>query len=89
MSGSPSGARGWRFVHTVAYVGWALSIGHAVLAGTDATQPWMLALVIGSVTLVLGALSFRLRSQAAHTESALSASRRRGAATASHVRSRG
>ena len=80
LSRSPRAAGGWRFVHAAAYVGWGLSIGHAVLTGTDATQPWMLAFVVGSASTVFGALSLRLRSQAAHIESGLAAARS-GAAT--------
>lgn len=86
LSGSPRAARGWRVVHGLAYAGWALSIGHAVTSGTDATQTWMLALVVGSVTIVLGALSLRLRSEAEHAESALAAARRRGMAVLSQQR---
>ncbi len=36
-------SRAWRVVHRVAYVGWALSMGHGLLAGTDTRTPWALA----------------------------------------------
>jgi len=85
LSRSSFAAGGWRFVHAVAYVGWGLSIGHAVLTGTDATQAWMLTFVIASVSTVLGALSLRLRSEAANAESVLAVARRSGTA-ASHLR---
>ncbi|GAA0595468.1 hypothetical protein HPO96_07625 [Kribbella sandramycini] len=39
-------AKYWRSIHIAASVGWLLSIGHALLAGTDRGTPWMLAITV-------------------------------------------
>jgi methionine sulfoxide reductase heme-binding subunit len=76
LAGSSGASGTWRVVHAAGYVGWALSIGHALYAGTDANRLWMVALALGSVALVLGALSLRLRSESDHAASYLVATRR-------------
>ena len=43
LAASAAVARRWRVVHRLAYLGWALSLAHGLLAGTDTRQPWALA----------------------------------------------
>ena len=76
LAGSSGASGAWRAVHAAAYVGWALSIGHALFAGTDANHLWMIALALGSIALVIGALSARLRSESDHAASYLVTTRR-------------
>jgi|SoiMetStandDraft_5_1073268.scaffolds.fasta_scaffold84491_2 methionine sulfoxide reductase heme-binding subunit len=76
LAGSEGASGAWRLVHAAAYVGWALSVGHALLAGTDVNHLWMIALALGSIALVIGALSTRLRSESDHAASYLVTTRR-------------
>jgi sulfoxide reductase heme-binding subunit YedZ len=52
----------WRRVHHAAYVGWALCLGHGILAGTDSPRHWSWAVYAAGVVLVAGALSWRRAS---------------------------
>ncbi|WP_405056298.1 hypothetical protein OG474_26600 [Kribbella sp. NBC_01505] len=57
-------SRYWRTIHIAASVGWALSIGHALLSGTDRSTPWMLAITLGCLVAVVGAGFYRANSYA-------------------------
>jgi predicted ferric reductase len=87
LAGLAGASRAWRVVHAAAYVGWALSIGHALFAGTDANRLWMLALALGSIAVVIGGLSLRLRSESDHAASYLVSARRDGAEADRRMRS--
>lgn len=76
LAGSAGASGVWRIVHAAAYIGWALSIGHALFSGTDVNHLWMIALALGSIALVVGALSGRLRSESDHAASYLVSTRR-------------
>jgi sulfoxide reductase heme-binding subunit YedZ len=52
----------WRKLHIAASVGWLLSIGHALLAGTDRSTPWMLAITLGCLAAVATAGAYRLNA---------------------------
>lgn len=54
--------RSWRAVHLLAYVGWALSVGHATGIGTDlrAGAGWAIAITAVCVCVVAAAASLRL-----------------------------
>ena len=54
------GQRAWRAVHWVAYAAWPLAVLHSAGSGSDAFSTWMLALQIGCVVVVVGALILRL-----------------------------
>jgi methionine sulfoxide reductase heme-binding subunit len=54
------GARVWRVVHWAAYAAWPVALLHGVGTGTDAGTPWLLALTVGCVAAVLGALAWRV-----------------------------
>ena len=49
------GARLWRKAHRLTIVVWLLAAVHAVTAGTDATTPWMRAILLAS-SVPIGAL---------------------------------
>ncbi|MEV0288419.1 hypothetical protein AB0H36_30245 [Kribbella sp. NPDC050820] len=53
----------WRTIHIAASTGWLLSIGHALLAGTDRGTPWMLAITIGCLAAVAVVGAYRLRAK--------------------------
>ncbi|WP_433018212.1 hypothetical protein [Kribbella sp. CA-294648] len=53
----------WRSIHVAASVGWLLSVGHSLLAGTDRSTPWMLAITITCLAAVGGSVVARLRSR--------------------------
>jgi sulfoxide reductase heme-binding subunit YedZ len=65
----------WRMIHIAASAGWLLSIGHALLAGTDRSTPWMLAISIGCLTAVAAAGAYRVRSQTARASTPLNLAR--------------
>jgi DMSO/TMAO reductase YedYZ heme-binding membrane subunit len=46
------GARLWRKAHRFTIVFWALAVGHAASAGTDASTPWMRAILAASVAAI-------------------------------------
>lgn len=54
------GLRTWRFIHWFAYACFPVTVVHALGTGTDATQGWMLDLVIGCVGVVVVAACARL-----------------------------
>jgi hypothetical protein len=62
LARSAAFAKHWRTIHIAASVGWLLSIGHALLAGTDRGTPWMLAITLGCLTAVAAAGAYRVRS---------------------------
>jgi methionine sulfoxide reductase heme-binding subunit len=47
------GVRRWRLIHRMTALAWALGVAHTFTEGSDATQPWFLALVL--LPLALGA----------------------------------
>ncbi|MEV8373437.1 hypothetical protein AB0P21_11910 [Kribbella sp. NPDC056861] len=53
----------WRSIHVAASVGWLLSIGHSLLAGTDRGTPWMLAITLTCLAAVGAAVAVRMRSR--------------------------
>jgi sulfoxide reductase heme-binding subunit YedZ len=67
----------WRLIHIAASLGWLLSIGHSLLAGTDRGTPWMLAITIGCVLAVGTSVAVRMRRQADHVSTRLSLARAR------------
>jgi len=62
LARSASFSKRWRTTHVAASVGWLLSIGHALLAGTDRGTPWMLAITLGCLTAVAAAGAYRVRA---------------------------
>lgn len=65
----------WRSIHIAASVGWLLSIGHSLLAGTDRSEPWMLAITLGCLTAVGAALAVRRYRRAQQLSTPLSVAR--------------
>jgi sulfoxide reductase heme-binding subunit YedZ len=78
------GARPWRAIHWLAYAAWPVAVLHGVKAGTDAGQNWFLAVTLGCIAAVAGAVGWRLsdtftgfgRSRAAFPYSAIEGARR-------------
>lgn len=62
IASSPRGARAWRWLHGLAYFGWAGAVLHGFTAGTDTAIAWVHALYIGCLVAVLAALATRLLS---------------------------
>jgi sulfoxide reductase heme-binding subunit YedZ len=62
LAASASFTKYWRKLHIAASVGWLLSIGHALLAGTDRSTPWMLGITIGCLAAVATAGAYRLNA---------------------------
>jgi len=56
------GYRIWRIVHWAAYACWPIALVHGLGTGTDARQGWALALFLGSLAAVCGAIWWRLTS---------------------------
>ncbi|GAA1262834.1 ferric reductase-like transmembrane domain-containing protein [Pseudonocardia aurantiaca] len=57
------GLRTWRAVHWAAYVSWPVAVIHGLgIGGQDTRTPWILALTLGCVALLLGAAGWRLRA---------------------------
>ena len=64
LAGSESFTRSWRKLHIAGSAGWLLSIGHALLAGTDRGTPWMLAITLSCLAAVAAAGVYRLNATA-------------------------
>jgi len=54
------GQRVWRAIHWAAYAAWPLAVAHTILAGSDGTAAWMLAVTGACVLAVAGCLLWRL-----------------------------
>ena len=77
MASSTRGARRWRSLHALAYLGWALALTHGILAGTDTGTLWSTAVyIICGVTVPL-ALWRRTGRAVEHTDDPLTRSRHR------------
>jgi predicted ferric reductase len=60
LAASAGGAAAWRYVHTLAYVGWGLAMLHGWNAGTDSALPWVRTLWVLCLIAVLGSVAARL-----------------------------
>jgi methionine sulfoxide reductase heme-binding subunit len=57
------GLRTWRAVHWAAYLSWPVAVVHGLgIGGQDTRTPWVLALTLGCVALLLAAAAWRLRA---------------------------
>jgi sulfoxide reductase heme-binding subunit YedZ len=70
-------SRRWRLLHGVAYAGWALSVLHGLLAGTDRGSGWMLGLDLACLAAVAFAVTVRLHADADHRQRPLTRARTR------------
>jgi len=68
-------ARLWRAIHWAAYVSWPVALAHTFGSGTDATQPWMIALGASAVAAVTGAVVVRIVVEVSARRRALALSR--------------
>jgi predicted ferric reductase len=60
MAASPRGARIWRALHGLAYVGWLSAIWHGFMSGSDSSVGWVRALYVACVAAVLGSVTARV-----------------------------
>lgn len=60
MAASPTGARVWRWLHALAYLGWGAAMWHGITAGTDIGLSWVRLLYVGSAAAVAGSLAVRI-----------------------------
>jgi sulfoxide reductase heme-binding subunit YedZ len=56
------GARLWRKAHRFTVAVWLLAAIHAITAGTDASTPWMRAILVASAVPIAGLFAARLAS---------------------------
>lgn len=54
------GAKVWKAIHLASYGVFVTATMHGVMAGTDSGQPWMVAIYLASIALVVGVASRRL-----------------------------
>jgi len=57
----------WRAVHWLAYVSWPIALAHTFGMGTDAGEPWVIALGVVCVVAVGAGVLWRLRVTSDHT----------------------
>jgi hypothetical protein len=60
FASSPSGARAWRWVHGLAYLGWGAALLHGINAGTDTSVGWVRWVYVACVAAVAGAVTLRM-----------------------------
>lgn len=82
LATSARSARNWRRIHLTAYAGWALSMGHGILAGTDTGTRWTTAIYIACGAAVALAVATRLWSLRAERTHPLAVARSRTRITA-------
>lgn len=76
LAPSVRATRAWRWVHATAYVVWALSMGHGLLAGTDTGRWWTWVIYGGCALSVLVAGAVRIGALDREQGAALPAARR-------------
>jgi sulfoxide reductase heme-binding subunit YedZ len=54
------GLRAWGLLHLCSYAMWPVALLHSVGSGTDRTQPWMLAIDVVCVLVVLASVLSRV-----------------------------
>lgn len=57
---SQRGAKVWRWLHSLAYLGWAMAMLHGLRSGTDSSVRWVSWLYIGCGVAVIGSLAMRI-----------------------------
>lgn len=60
MASSPRGARVWRGLHGLGYVGWGMAVLHGYTSGTDSSVGWVRLLYVACVMAVVGSLAYRI-----------------------------
>lgn len=60
FAGSPRGARVWRWLHGLAYLGWGLAMAHGFRSGTDTTVGWVRWLYVACGVGVFASLAVRV-----------------------------
>ncbi|MGI8677405.1 MAG: hypothetical protein ACR2LX_01700 [Jatrophihabitans sp.] len=60
LAASATGARVWRSLHALAYLGWASAMLHGFTSGTDSGVGWVRALYIACLVAVLGCVLARV-----------------------------
>ncbi|HET6291860.1 MAG TPA: hypothetical protein VFG33_00755 [Kribbella sp.] len=75
LARSAAATKRWRVLHIAGSVGWLLSVGHGLLAGTDRSTPWMLAIDLVCLASVAIAVGVRLKSRTARSNTRLNLAR--------------
>jgi DMSO/TMAO reductase YedYZ heme-binding membrane subunit len=60
MAASPRGARAWRWLHGLAYLGWASAMLHGFTSGTDSSVGWVRALYVVALVAVVASVAVRI-----------------------------
>jgi methionine sulfoxide reductase heme-binding subunit len=60
IAGSARGARIWRGLHLLSYLGWAMAMYHGFFTGTDSDLTWVRSLYVLSILSVGTAVAVRL-----------------------------
>lgn len=76
LAASARAARTWRTVHVAAYLGWSLSMGHGLLAGTDIGSVWATTVYATCGVAVVIAVGLRLLGQDRAANQPLATARR-------------
>jgi predicted ferric reductase len=60
MAASPRGARIWRGLHSLAYLGWLSAMWHGFMSGTDSSVGWVRLMYLACLVAVVGSVVARL-----------------------------
>ncbi len=60
MAASPRGAKVWRGLHGLGYVGWGTAILHGYTTGTDSHLGWVRLIYLGCLLAVVGSFTYRV-----------------------------
>jgi methionine sulfoxide reductase heme-binding subunit len=67
--------RVWRAIHTFSFFAFALALMHAIVAGPDTFEPWLRALYIGTLSILLALIVTRIRDDYARARARVSPGR--------------
>ncbi len=68
MAATERGARLWRRLHGLSYVGWGMAMLHGFKSGTDSSLGWVRLIYIVCGVAVLGSVAYRLISKPRGTQ---------------------
>jgi predicted ferric reductase len=60
MAASPRGARTWRVLHSLAYVGWVSAMLHGYNSGSDSSAGWVRLIYVVCLFAVVGSVGYRV-----------------------------
>jgi len=81
MATSKRGAAAWRWLHSLAYVGWGMAMLHGLNSGTDTSVHWVRLLYLACGIAVIGSVAVRVLREPGLDEAPATVPSRRSASS--------